>query len=253
MASVSTLESEAVAVIPIDSLPVSPSAQARDAAYTLASHIMLYSFAAAVLLAIGGFVVVAIYLFQYLHHSFDSFNTASLASLAQFTGNDPGANSDAAETSLTKLQDVLLARAGIWKFVLQSCGIMAGAAFGFLGFALFLLGAKGDMDASFKDSSHQVQLSRMAPGSFVILIAAILVGICSLNKVDLAFNPDTTETKTVTPGAAVSAPSQPQSFKDPADDPFALPPDPVASAPATPAGSPAKSKRPATVPRSPSQ
>ena len=158
---------------------------------------MLYSFAAAVLLAIGGFVVVAIYLFQYLHHSFDSFNTASLASLAQLIGDGKSTDPNASADSLTRLQDVLVARAGIWKFVLQSCGIMAGTAFGFLGFGLFLLGAKGDMDATFSDSSHKVQLSRMAPGSFVIFMAAVLIGFCSLNKVDLTFGATTTETRTV--------------------------------------------------------
>jgi len=160
--------------------PPEPSA----ATHEFSSRILLYSFAAAVLLAIAGFVVVCIYLFLYLNHSFAAFDPDNIS---RFSSMD-----------LQKLQPILLARAGLWKFILQSCGIISGVAFGFLGFGLFLLGAKGEMDASFADSQHKVQLTRMAPGSFVILIAAVLIGACSLNKVELEFTPITTETKTQT-------------------------------------------------------
>lgn len=162
-----------------------PSATtATNATHKISSQILLYSFVAAVLLAIGGFVVVCVYLFLYLNHAFAAFDPDNMA---RFSNMD-----------LAKLQPILLARAGLWKFILQSCGIISGVAFGFLGFGLFLLGAKVDMDASFADSQHKVQLTRMAPGSFVILIAAVLIGACSLNKVELEFTPITTETKTQT-------------------------------------------------------
>jgi len=157
------------------------SSQPKEEVHTLTSQVLLYSFAAAVLLAIGGFVVVAVYLFRYLNHAFSAFDTNSMT---QLSGMDPG-----------RMQTILLARAGLWKFILQSCGIISGVAFGFLGFGLFLLGAKGDMDAAFDDSQHKVQLSRMAPGSFVILIAAILIGICSTKKVELSFDPVKTATE----------------------------------------------------------
>ena len=163
---------------PQETISASVSVRTLDATDTLARHILLYSFVAAVLLAIGGFVVVTIYLFRYLNHAFTAFDLASMKELASL---DP-----------TRMQPILLARAGLWKFILQSCGIIAGVAFGFLGFGLFLLGAKGDMDAAFDDSQHKVQLSRMAPGSFVILIAAVLIGICAIHKVDLSFTPVTT-------------------------------------------------------------
>jgi hypothetical protein len=131
-------------------------------------------------------------LFLYLNHSFAAFDPDNLS---RFSSMD-----------LQKLQPILLARAGLWKFILQSCGIISGVAFGFLGFGLFLLGAKGEMDASFADSQHKVQLTRMAPGSFVILIAAVLIGACSLNKVELSFSPIVTETTQV-PGEDSSAKS----------------------------------------------
>ena len=175
--------------------PETPDARVKDSTDRLASHILLFSFAAAVVLAIGGFVVVTIYLFIYLSHAFKAFDPDSIARFASMDVN--------------KMQPILLARAGLWKFILQSCGIISGVAFGFLGFGLFLLGAKGDMDASFANSEHKVQLSRMAPGSFVILIAALLIGICSINKVELSFTPVETTTVTETSPAQGSSANGP--------------------------------------------
>jgi hypothetical protein len=181
----------------------------RDRSNTLASHILLYSFVAAVVLAIGGFVVVSTYLFLYLNHAFNAFDTSSMT---QFAGMEPD-----------RLQPILLARAGLWKFILQSCGIIAGVAFGFLGFALFLLGAKGDIDASVSNSLHKVQLSRMAPGSLVILIAAVLIGVCSVSKVELSLDPIVTTTTTTSsaPTPAKAPPAIPTS--DPIKNPSDLP------------------------------
>jgi hypothetical protein len=152
---------------------VTPVARSKRPAETLSQHLLIYSFFAAVLLAMAGFCVMAIYLFRYLDHAFAAFDDDAMRNFAVM---EP-----------VHLQDILLARAGLWKFILQSCGIICGAAFGFLGFALFLIGVKGDMDASYDDSQHKVQLSRMAPGTFVILMASILVALCSTTKVDLIF------------------------------------------------------------------
>jgi hypothetical protein len=159
---------------PIDQVTITESrieSREKDATDTLTSHVLLWSFVTAVVLAIAGFVVVAVYLFLYLNHAFTAFSPETMDQLSKM---DYGS-----------MQSIIVARSGLWKFILQSCGVIAGVAFGFLGFALFLLGAKGDMDASFDDSQHKVQLSRMAPGSFVILIAVILIGICCYQRVDV--------------------------------------------------------------------
>jgi len=214
MASIATPNPE-IDISPVVD-PVALSARTKDMTDILATRIVLYSFVAAVLLAIGGFVVVAVYLFQYLHHAFDAFSKDSMTQLAAM---DQG-----------QLQTILLARAGLWKFILQSCGIISGVAFGFLGFGLFLLGAKGDMDAAFDDSQHKVQLTRMAPGSFVILIGAILIGVCSIHKVELAFDPATVTKvqKPVSGGGDAQAspgphpaPVKPVDSNDPATNPNA--------------------------------
>lgn len=160
-----------------------PTVRSETDGHRLATRILMFSFAAAVLLAIAGFVVVAVYLFMYLTHGFAAFDREAMT---QLSGMD-----------LEKMRPILLARTSLWKFILQSCGIVAGAAFGFLGFALFLIGAKGDMDATFQDSEHKVQLERMAPGSFVILISAILIGLCSIHKVTLEFDTTTTQSHAV--------------------------------------------------------
>jgi hypothetical protein len=158
-----------------------PERRARDATDSLTSQLVLWSFVAAVVLAIAGFIVVAVYLFRYFNHALGAFSAPTMTQLANMAPN--------------AMQSMLLARTGLWKFILQSCGIVSGVALGFLGFALFLLGAKGDMDAAFDDSQHKVQLSRMAPGSFVLLIAAILIGLCSTKSVTLDL--PTVETRVV--------------------------------------------------------
>ena len=157
-----------------------PARREKDATDTLTSHIVLWSFVAAVILAIAGFMVVATYLFRYFNHAVEAFTPSTMEQLAAMHTN--------------AMQSLLLSRTGLWKFILQSCGIIAGVAFGFLGFALFLLGAKGDMDAAFDDSQHKVQLSRMAPGSFVLLVAAILIGVCSTKSVTLDLPKEETRT-----------------------------------------------------------
>lgn len=172
---------------------IAASVKTKDFTDRLASHILLYSFVAAVVLAIGGFIAVTAYLFGYLNHAVEAFNSTAIAQLDSL-------HSDS-------LRPILATRSGMWKFILQSCGIMCGAAFGFLGFALFLLGAKGEMDANFDDSLHKVQITRMAPGAFVILIAAILIGLCAVKRVDIEFPGTTTVTTrtTATPAGAPAA------------------------------------------------
>jgi hypothetical protein len=163
-----------------DAVVATAERRRKHATDKLTSHIVLWSFVAAVVLAIAGFMVVAIYLFRYFNHAVDAFAPSTMGQLAGMHTN--------------AMQSMLLARTGLWKFILQSCGIIAGVAFGFLGFALFLLGVKGDMDAAFDDSQHKVQLSRMAPGSFVLFIAAILIGLCSTKSVTLDLPQEVTRT-----------------------------------------------------------
>jgi hypothetical protein len=61
---------------------------------------------------------------------------------------------------------------------LQGCGVMAGIAFGFLGFSLFLLGIKGESDVTAGNADWKLNCSRMAPGTLVVLASCTLVYLC---------------------------------------------------------------------------
>jgi hypothetical protein len=81
-------------------------------------------------------------------------------------------------TPTSVIQLSILARTAMARFALLSCGVCVGMGFGFLGFALFLLGIKGEMDVEARHEQANVKIARMAPGVFVILCATILVALC---------------------------------------------------------------------------
>jgi hypothetical protein len=70
------------------------------------------------------------------------------------------------------------ARLVMAKLALLSCGIFIGMSFGFLGFALFLMGIKAEMDVAGRTEFYYLKLARLSPGVFVILCATVLIGIC---------------------------------------------------------------------------
>lgn len=81
-------------------------------------------------------------------------------------------------TPTSVIQLSILARTAMARFALLSCGVCVGMGFGFLGFALFLLGIKGEMDVEAQHEKAQIKVARMAPGVFVILCATVLIGVC---------------------------------------------------------------------------
>jgi hypothetical protein len=103
------------------------------------------------------------------------------------------------------MQVALSARLAVAKFSLLSCGVVAGLAFGFLGFGLFLLGIQGAMDAQVHNSTGGIQLVRVAPGTFVIVCAAILIGISVTHEIEFSAQQEPTGIPTRT-RPAYSAP-----------------------------------------------
>lgn len=66
------------------------------------------------------------------------------------------------------------------RVLLLSCGIFAGVSFGFLGFCLFLLGVEGTVDAQVEGAAAlRLNVAKLAPGAFVIVCSAFLIGICA--------------------------------------------------------------------------
>ena len=61
------------------------------------------------------------------------------------------------------------------RMVLLSTAIFIAMSFGFLGFALFLIQAKGEIEGSLDYHNVKVNIARMSPGVFVILCATIII------------------------------------------------------------------------------
>jgi hypothetical protein len=68
---------------------------------------------------------------------------------------------------------------------LLSTGVFVGLAFGFLGFALVVIGVRGDISAEGRHASLTVKLSHLSPGVLVIVAAVVLVGICTTRALPL--------------------------------------------------------------------
>jgi len=106
------------------------------------------------------------------------------------------------------LNSVLLARTAQNKTLLQSCGIVAGIAFGFLGFSLFLLGIEGTSDVAGKMEDYTVTLNKVAPGSLILIAAIVLIAVSATHRIELDFSPDSTSVGS--PASAADAASTAQ-------------------------------------------
>jgi hypothetical protein len=153
------------------------------------SKILNVGFVSAIFISAACFVFSAIYLHEYL-----SITSGAVDTIIRSTAGQPAA-----------MQLALAARLAVAKYSLSSCGVVSGLAFGFLGFALFLLGIEGTMDAGGSNKLGSIQLARVAPGTFVLTCAAILIGISVTHRIDF----DATEqyqAPTVQPAATYSVP-----------------------------------------------
>ena len=66
---------------------------------------------------------------------------------------------------------------------LLSTAIFVGMSFGFLGFALFLIQAKGAVDIDASSESHKIKITQLSPGLFVILCATVIIVLASTYKI----------------------------------------------------------------------
>lgn len=77
----------------------------------------------------------------------------------------------------------------IARVLLLSCGIFTGLAFGFLGFSLFLIGVKGNVDVDLNaQDRYKMQVARLSPGLFVILCSAVLIILCATRSLPVSFS-----------------------------------------------------------------
>lgn len=79
------------------------------------------------------------------------------------------------------------------RFLLLSTAIFVGMSFGFLGFALFLLQAKGDLDMELETQNYKLKFARLAPGLFVILCATVIIIFSATYRVSVEMKSTTEE------------------------------------------------------------
>ena len=163
--------------------------------------ILNVGFAFALVLAASCLVVSGVYLFTFLRATNSGIEGVLRTAIEQ-----PGVSADVVRLGI-------LARTAMARFALLSCGVCVGMGFGFLGFGLFLLGIKGEMDVSAQHEQSQVKIARMAPGIFVILCATILIGVCITFRAEFDFgsgatNAATGESRQQTPQESSGLPIQ---------------------------------------------
>jgi hypothetical protein len=75
------------------------------------------------------------------------------------------------------------------RMFLQSCGMVAGIFFAFLGLALFLVGIQGTVDASGDIRDYSASLRRLAPGGIILLASMIFVGVSAMHPIEFKLGP----------------------------------------------------------------
>src|SRR5262245_52166189 len=88
------------------------------------------------------------------------------------------------------LRSSVAATVALVRLSLISTGIMVAVAFGFLGFALFLMGINDVAKLSADVQGSQLVLENAAPGLIVLVVAAVLIGVCVVQRVEAPLEPE---------------------------------------------------------------
>ena len=110
-------------------------------------------------------------------------------------GAEPAGPAEAPEAPTLRpghLEALINGRLVMARLALLSCGVSVAFAFGFLGFALFLLGIKGSIDAEVHADSYKATFARLSPGLLLLLASMVLIGICVTHPTPFEYS--TTET-----------------------------------------------------------
>jgi hypothetical protein len=93
------------------------------------------------------------------------------------------------------------------RMFLQSCGMVAGIFFAFLGLALFLVGIQGSTDATGQIRDHAASLKRLIPGGVILLFSMVFVGVSAMHSVDFTAVPTGATAPATTPIATAAPPA----------------------------------------------
>jgi hypothetical protein len=94
------------------------------------------------------------------------------------------------------------------RMFLQSCGMVAGIFFAFLGLALFLVGIQGTIDASGEIRDYSASVRRLAPGGVILLASMIFVGVSAMHPIEFKLSPITAPATILAPTAAAAPPTE---------------------------------------------
>lgn len=174
-----------------ETIPKPSRSKAKQAPTLISRKLFSLGFVFALVLALLCLGLSVYYLFQYLN----SANTGITQVLDKVAAQQ--IKLEAGQLEVLINGRLVMARLG-----LLSSGVLAGVAFGFLGFALFLIGIKETMDVSFDSVSYKANVARMSPGVFLVAIAAVLIGVCASRETP--FNYSIEEAKPISPHATTS-------------------------------------------------
>jgi hypothetical protein len=172
-----------------------------NGAQNFSQRVIDVGFFIALFLAGTGFAVAAFYLNAYLKGTQDILKSVA---------DNP---------HLTDVGLSLLIQAKIVasKDSLLSCGVLTGISTTLIGFCLFLIGAKGNINATGQTGQNTLTLSGLAPGVFVIFCATCLIGVSVTHNVSLDLSIPLSNSE-ITPAAAHPVPlnrSYPSEKTDP--------------------------------------
>ena len=86
--------------------------------------------------------------------------------------------------SVIESQNQLLGMTAERRLLLLSTGIFVGMSFGFLGFALCLIQAKGDIELEGSTADYKLKVARLSPGLFVILCSTVIIIVCATFRIE---------------------------------------------------------------------
>jgi len=170
---------------PIEQAPVasqpssSPPADDQSAKEYFSVTVLNAGFITALILAGICLILAGVYMLRFQSLTSDAVNEVVHETMIQKRHSSvPSFENTDATYNMIRLAlstDMYMAR-----ILLLSCGIFVGLAFGFLGFCLFLIGVKGNVDANLSSGDrYKIQLARLSPGLFVILCSSLLIVICA--------------------------------------------------------------------------
>jgi hypothetical protein len=146
--------------------PTRENHEGRSRNLEFPQKVLNIGFIAALALAGTTLVVGAFYLFFFLVKTSASVETLMTAARESKLAPDD-------------LKIAVSAQLVIAKVALLSCAILVGMAFGFLGFSLFLIGIRAEMDVEASKEGSQVKLARLSPGVLVIVCAAVMISVAA--------------------------------------------------------------------------